>query len=125
MVCGLRFPGPFLLRETREREREREREMDNRDGDETLEEGRVALHLLERQLKNSASQRESLSQDDASEGSSRQNGGGSKQSLSLMAERRLLDQQPRDARLQMRKGSPLGLTLEVWKIHLRYFVDFG
>lgn len=29
-----------------------------------------------------------------------------------MVERRLLDQQPRDARLQMRKGSPLGLTLE-------------
>lgn len=29
------------------------------------------------------------------------------------AERKLLDQKPRDARLQSRKGSPLGLTLEV------------
>jgi hypothetical protein len=74
-------------------------------GDETLEEGRVALHLLERQLKNSSSL------DDASEGSSRHHG--SRQSH-LMAERRLLDQQPRDARLLLRKGSPLGLTLEVF-----------
>jgi hypothetical protein len=72
--------------------------------DETLEEGRVALHLLERQLKNN------VSQDDTSEGSSRLHG--SRQSH-RMAERRLLDQQPRDARLLLRKGSPLGLTLEV------------
>lgn len=74
-------------------------------GDETLEEGRVALHLLERQLKINT-----VPQDDAiSEGSSRH---GSRQSL--MAERRLLDQKPRDARLLLRKGSPLGLTLEVF-----------
>jgi hypothetical protein len=76
----------------------------NSGDDDTLEEGRVALHLLERQLKSSNS-----IQDDVSEGSSRQNG--SRQSL--MAERRLLDQQPRDTRLLLRKGSPLGLTLEV------------
>ena len=74
--------------------------------EDTLEEGRVALHLLERQLKNGLPP---LVQDDVSEGSSRQNGSRN----TLMVERKLLDQQPRDARLQMRKGSPLGLTLEV------------
>lgn len=78
--------------------------MEELNREDTLEEGRVTLHLLERQLKNN-----NLIQDDASEGSSRQNGSRN----TLMAERRLLDQQPRDARLQMRKGSPLGLTLEV------------
>lgn len=77
--------------------------------DETLEEGRVALHLLERQLKTTTSNSIQGGDDAISEGSSRQNG--SRQSL--MAERRLLDQQPRDARLLLRKGSPLGLTLEV------------
>jgi hypothetical protein len=81
-------------------------EEENSGDDETLEEGRVALHLLERQLKTTNS---NSIQDDASEGSSRHNG--SRQSL--MAERRLLDQQPRDARLLLRKGSPLGLTIEV------------
>jgi len=67
---------------------------------ETLKEGRMALNELERQLKDSGSV-------DASESSV-----GSRQ-LSWNSERRILDQVPRDTRLNYRKGSPLGLTVEV------------
>jgi hypothetical protein len=67
--------------------------------DNEIEEGRVALHQLERTLK------EAQRQDDAGSVGSRQQ--------SLNSERRLLDQVPRDARLHYRKGSPLGLTVEV------------
>ena len=70
-----------------------------------IEEGRVALHQLERALK------DAQRQDDAGSVGSR----GSRQH-SLNSERRLLDQVPRDARLHYRKGSPLGLTVEVSKI---------
>jgi hypothetical protein len=65
-----------------------------------IEEGRATLHLLEKQLQ----------YDFQSDGSIKQNIGVRQ---SLLAERKLLDQKPRDARLQNRKGSPLGLTLEV------------
>jgi len=67
-----------------------------------LEEGRVALHVLERQLLHKEKDR---GLDDA-------NSESSKQASIKSSERRLLDQVPRDARLHYRKGSPLGLTIE-------------
>jgi len=94
----------------------------------TLEEGRVALHLLERQLK----EQKALSPIVTSTlttstnhaiiigggmGSGLTEAGGDNNSVSserrsVNSERRLLDQVPRDARLHYRKGSPLGLTVE-------------
>jgi hypothetical protein len=71
--------------------------------DDTLEEGRVALHMLERQLKD----RGPVQVQDLG-----QNGSVGSKQQSLNSERRLLDQVPRDARLNYRKGSPLGLTVE-------------
>jgi hypothetical protein len=64
-------------------------------GNDTLVEGRQTLDVLEKQLRQDPS---------STQLGSRQN---------YQAERKLLDQKPRDARLQSRKGSPLGLTLEV------------
>ena len=61
-------------------------------GNNPLVEGRKALEVIEKEMKH-----------DTSNGN-RHN---------YHAERKLLDQKPRDARLQSRKGSPLGLTLEV------------
>ena len=69
--------------------------------EETLEEGRVALFQLERQLK----ERNSLNaNDNFSESSSKHS--------SSNYERRMLDQVPRVARLNQRLES-LGLTVEV------------
>ncbi len=70
--------------------------------DVALEEGRIALYQLEKQLKTGAN-----NNNDNSE-----NSVGSRQ-LSYNSERRILDQMPRDTRLHNRKGSPLGLTVEV------------
>lgn len=69
--------------------------------DETLEEGRVALFLLERQLKESKTAVPVPSDSSV----------GSRQS-SLNNERKLLDKVPRDARLTYNRSS-LGLTIEV------------
>lgn len=76
--------------------------MNSFDLDDTLEEGRVALLQLERQLKD---QRES----NFSRNTTHSNG----HKINLHSERKLLDQKPRGARLKYRKGSPLGLTIEV------------
>ena len=65
-----------------------------------LEEGRVALHQLEGQLKQQGVVK---CFDDAGSVGSRP---------SLNSERRMLDQVPRDTRLHYRQGSPLGLTVE-------------
>ena len=65
----------------------------------TLEEGRMALILLEKQL----SDRRDIVSDTSVGSGSRQNS----------QNRKLLDKVPRDARLHNRKGSPLGLTIEV------------
>ena len=79
--------------------------MNSYDLDDTLEEGRVALLQLERQLQD---QRESHFARDST------NSNGHK--INLHSERKLLDQRPRGARLKYRKGSPLGLTIEVFLI---------
>jgi hypothetical protein len=68
--------------------------------EETLEEGRVALYQLERQLKD----RGITNADNRSENSSKQH--------SAASERKLLDQLPRVIRLNNRSES-LGLTVEV------------
>lgn len=73
---------------------------------ETLEEGRVALYQLEKQLK----ERNYQDNDGFSENNS------SKQLSS--SDRRLMDQMPRDTRLHLRLES-LGLTVEVF-ILLRF-----
>ena len=68
--------------------------------EETLEEGRVALHQLERQL----SERNNSYNDNSSASSSKHH--------STTSERKILDQIPRTARLNLRLES-LGLTVEV------------
>ena len=73
-----------------------------------LEEGKLALEMLEKQMKSHGNMIIETSTgnsigDNNSIGSNKQ---------SLNSERKLLDQVPRDARLQYRKGSPLGLTIE-------------
>lgn len=72
-----------------------------------FEEGRVALHFLEGQLKGVVQAQQPQLQrpiDDAGSVGSRP---------SLNSERRImLDQVPRDTRLHYRQGSPLGLTVE-------------
>lgn len=73
-----------------------------------LEEGKLALEMLEKQMKAHGNAVVETSTgnsigDNNSVGSNKQ---------SLNSERKLLDQVPRDARLQYRKGSPLGLTIE-------------
>lgn len=92
----------------------------------TLEEGRVALHLLERQLKEQKvgspvgthTGTSTMSHGvGAGVGAGLTETGGDNNSVSserrsVNSERRLLDQVPRDARLHYRKGSPLGLTVE-------------
>jgi hypothetical protein len=70
--------------------------------DDTLEQGRAALNLLERQLHDRKDQ-ESLRSDASYD--SRQ--------YSITSERKLLDKVPRDERLKLKKSSPLGLTVEV------------
>lgn len=79
--------------------------MDDDDSEEvTLEQGRQQLQLLSRQL-----QEQKTGDQSVCSSSNRQN---------LQAERKLLDQKPRGDRLKNRKGSPLGLTLEVlFKVH--------
>jgi hypothetical protein len=73
--------------------------MDDDDTEEiTLEQGRRQLELLSRQLQQQKTSDQSV---------------GSSNRPSLQAERKLLDQKPRGDRLKNRKGSPLGLTLEV------------
>ena len=67
-----------------------------------VEEGRIALHQLERHLKDPAYHANS-NLDAVSVGSRQQ---------SLKSERSLLDQNSRDTRLHYRKDSPLGLTIE-------------
>lgn len=74
--------------------------MEELSGD-ALEEGRLALLLLEKQL-NVGKEREHI-RTDVSVGSSRH----------TSQSRRKLDQAPRDIRLNNRKGSPFGLTIEV------------
>ena len=66
--------------------------------DMTLEDGRIALYQLEKQLKVSSSAVPDTSENSVG---------------SRLSERRMLDQVSRDARLHNRKGSPLGLTIEV------------
>jgi len=70
-----------------------------------LEEGRIALHQLERHLKDTerAEQRREKNEDSTSVGSRQQ---------SLRSERSLLDQVSRESRMHYRKDSPLGLTVE-------------
>lgn len=77
--------------------------------EETLEEGRVALYRLERQLKEHHSQGRAVdnngdNRDNRSESSSQRH--------SVSSDRRLLDQLPRTTRLNQRLES-LGLTVEV------------
>ena len=66
-----------------------------------LEEGRIALHQLERHLKDA--QRIEKNEDAHSVGS---------QQKSLRSERSMLDQVSRESRMHYRKDSPLGLTVE-------------
>lgn len=73
----------------------------------TLEEGRMALYQLERQLKSINIGNMSSNSNEVNDSNSI----GSKQQ-SLQSERKLMDQIPRDARLHYRLGSPLGLTVE-------------
>jgi len=70
-----------------------------------LEEGRIALHQLERHLKDTerAELRREKNEDSTSVGSRQQ---------SLRSERSLLDQVSRESRMHYRKDSPLGLTVE-------------
>lgn len=75
--------------------------MDDDDTESTLEQGRRQLQLLSRQLQEQKTGDQSV-------------GSGNRQNL--QAERKLLDQKPRGDRLKNRKGSPLGLTLEVFLI---------
>ena len=74
--------------------------------EETLEEGRVALYRLERQLKEHHTRVDATSdnRDNRSESSSQRH--------SVSSDRRLLDQLPRTTRLNQRLES-LGLTVEV------------
>lgn len=66
-----------------------------------MEEGRIALHLLERKLLERKLNSNSSSHSD------------SNQTIKpINNERKLLDKVPRETRLRYRKGSPLGLTLE-------------
>jgi hypothetical protein len=69
-------------------------------------EGRATLDVLEKEMKQHEQQQPLQQQPSQQQPlqSNRQN---------FQAERKLLDQKPRGARLQSRKGSPLGLTLEV------------
>jgi hypothetical protein len=78
--------------------------------EETLEEGRVALYRLERQLKEHHGRIDNNgdNRDNRSESSS--------QKHSVSSDRRLLDQLPRAARLNQRLES-LGLTVEVGPTH--------
>lgn len=64
--------------------------------EDTIEEGRAALHLLEQQLQ----EKNYYESNDNYSTSSRQ--------TSRSSERRLLDQAPRDLRLHNRLGSPIG-----------------
>ena len=74
--------------------------------DDTIEEGRAALHLLEQQLQekhyyepNDRNDRDRSDRDNYSTGS---------RHTTRSSERRLLDQAPRDLRLHNRLGSPIG-----------------
>ena len=71
--------------------------------DDTIEEGRLALLTLERQL--GGSNGINGNQEPSVHGTNRT-------TSTLSSERRLLDQAPRDLRLNNRMGSPLGLTIE-------------
>lgn len=71
---------------------------DDDDDENTLENGRRHLHLLSKQIRDQKTSDHSV-------------GSGNRQNL--QAERKLLDRKPRGDRLRNRKGSPLGLTLEV------------
>jgi hypothetical protein len=75
--------------------------MDGSALEDTLEEGRLALILLEKQL---SERREYVHHSDQSLGSN---------SRHTSHSRRMLDTVSRDTRLHNRKGSPLGLTIEV------------
>ena len=81
--------------------------MDDEDTEEiTLEQGREQLQLLSTQLLSKKTGDQSV---------------GSSNRLNLQAERKLLDQKPRGDRLKNRKGSPLGLTLEVSESYCSIF----
>ena len=67
----------------------------------TLEQGRQHLRLLSKEFQEQKATDHSV---------------GSSNRLNLQIERKLLDQKPRGDRLKNRKGSPLGLTLEVSEI---------
>lgn len=85
--------------------------MNNEITEETLEEGRVALYQLEKQLKERGN---IILSDTVSEGSSNK-------LLASTQERKLLDQKPRVERLNQRLES-LGLTIEVTYIdYLQYY----
>jgi hypothetical protein len=77
----------------------------------TLEEGRIALSQLEKQLQIEHTEQGNRHQYSSNNQYGSNNSVGSRKQL--YHERKLLDQKPRDARLNFRKGSPLGLTLEV------------
>ena len=89
--------------------------------DDTIEQGRLALLTLERQLQESTYP---AFHSKSNSGGGSGGGGGSsgnqepsvnatnRTTSTLSSERRLLDQAPRDLRLNNRMGSPLGLTIE-------------
>jgi hypothetical protein len=79
--------------------------------EETLEEGRFALHQLEKQL----NQRNTNVNDNISATSSKMQ--------STTSERKILDQIPRNTRLNLRLES-LGITVEVSKVKQHWFVKF-
>ncbi len=90
------------------------------EADLTIEEGRIALYQLERQLKQEHQSSPKNSNIIASTENNydiftttNNNNNYVDSRKHLYHERKLLDQKPRDARLNYRKGSPLGLTLEV------------
>ena len=72
--------------------------------DDTIEEGRLALLTLERQLGGGGSGISGNQQEPHVTTN--------RTTSTLSSERRLLDQAPRDLRLNNRMGSPLGLTIE-------------
>jgi len=88
--------------------------MDPERANDTLQEGRSALKELEKQLKSSNRRAPSAppirSTVSPKESIPIFNNSGSRQNLN--SERKILDQVPRNTRLDLRKGSPLGLTLE-------------
>ena len=78
---------------------------------ETLNEGRFALDALERRLKTGPSNRGDVMQEIQLEEDKKSIEGTTRNLPSTMKERKSMDKASRNARLNMRKGSPFGLTL--------------